>query len=91
MRTTLLLASLGILAAAEQPKPKPELSTAARIALSAIVGESKKLADQQKDLASQYEAVKSEECQRVFGSQKCDINGAGQLVLIPAPPPEARK
>lgn len=91
MRTTLLLASLGILAAAEQPKPKPELSTAARIALSAIVGESKKLADQQKELASQYEAVKSEECQRVFGSQKCDINGAGQLVLIPAPPPEAKK
>lgn len=85
MRTTILLASMGLLAAAEQPKPKPELSTAARIALGAIVGESKKLADQQKDLSAQYEAVKSEECQRVFQSKSCDINGAGQLVLIPAP------
>jgi len=91
MRTIALLASMGLLAAAEQPKPKPELSTAARIALGAIVSESKKLADQQKDLASQYEAVKSEECQRVFGSQKCDINGAGQLVLIAPPPAEVKK
>lgn len=82
---------MGIAGAAEQPKPKPELSTAARIALGAIVGESKKLADQQKDLAAQYEAVKSEECQRVFGSQKCDINGAGQLVLVAPPQAEVKK
>ena len=86
MRTTLtLIASLGLLAAAEQPKPAPSLNTAERTALGYVVNESKKLDDQQKQLRTQYEAIVSDACKRAIGLPTCKINEDGTLAKITQP------
>jgi hypothetical protein len=82
MRTTILLASLGLLAAAEQPKPAPSLNTAERTALGYVVAESKKLDDQQKQLRSQYEAIVVDACKRAIGLPACKINEDGTITKI---------
>lgn len=84
MRTIAIIASAGLLVAAEQPKPKPELSTAARVALATIVTESKRLSEQQAALSKQFEQIKTEECQRIHGLDKCEITDAGQVIPSPA-------
>ena len=82
MRTLALLASLGLLAAAEQPKPAPSLNTAERTALGYVVAESKKLDDQQKQLRTQYEAIVAVACKRAVGVPACKINDDGTLSKI---------
>ena len=82
MRTTLLLASMGLLAAAEQPKTTPTLNTAERTALGYVVAESKKLDDQQKQLRAQYEAIVADACKRAIGLPVCKIGEDGTLTKI---------
>ena len=82
MRTIALLASLGLLAAAEQPTPAPSLNTAERTALGYVVNESKKLDDQQKQLRAQYEAIVADACKRAVGVPACKINDDGTLAKI---------
>lgn len=82
MRTIALLASLGLLAAAEQPTPTPSLNTAERTALGYVVAESKKIDDQQKQLRAQYEAIVADACKRAVGVPACKINDDGTLAKI---------
>ena len=90
MRTLALLASIGLLAAAEQPTPTPSLNTAERTALVYVVAESKKLDDQQKQLRAQYEAIVADACKRAVGVPACQINDDGTLSKI-APAAEVKK
>lgn len=82
MRTIALIASLGLLAAAEQPKPAPSLNTAERTALGYVVTESKKLEDQQKQLRAQYEAIVADACKRAIGLPACKINDDGTITKL---------
>ena len=91
MRTISIIASAGLLAAAETPKPKPELSTSARVAMDAIFAQSKQLGAQSKQIGEQQaallkllDAIKIEECQRIHKLDKCDITDAGQVIPVPA-------
>jgi len=70
---------MGIAGAAEQPKPTPSLNTAERTALGYVVGESKKLDDQQKQLRAQYEAIMVDVCKRAIGLPACKINDDGTI------------
>ena len=90
MRTLALIASLGLLAAAEQPTPAPSLNTAERTALGFVVTESKKLDDQQKQLRTQYEAIVTDACKRALNVPTCKIMEDGTLAKI-APPAEVKK
>jgi hypothetical protein len=82
MRTITLIASMGLLAAAEQPKPTPSLNTAERTALGYVVGKSKELDDQQKQLRAQYEAIVADACKRALSVPACKINDDGTLTKI---------
>jgi len=73
---------MGLLAAAEQPKPTPSLNTAERTALGYVVAESKKLDDQQKQLRAQYEAIVADACKRAVGVPACKIGEDGTLTKI---------
>lgn len=82
MRTLALFASMGLLAAAEQPTPAPSLNTAERTALGYLVAESKKLDDQQKQLRAQFEAIQADACKRALNVPACKINDDGTLATI---------
>ena len=100
MRTQIVLVAVmgftAIGAETQTPqKPNPVLSTAEKIALSTIVAESKKLADQQKALQEQFNAIQKEACQAHHKQDACQITDAGQIIPMPAKPaaakPEATK
>lgn len=90
MRTIALLAGLAGLAAAETPI-KPALNNAEKIAIRAVVGESKLLTDQQNELKKSYEAIIADACTRVFSIPVCKLNDDGSLSKIEPPKPEAKK
>ena len=71
-------------------KPIPVLSTAERVALGSIVSESKKLADQQKALQDQFNAIQKEACQAHHKQDSCQITDAGQIIPMPAKPASAK-
>jgi hypothetical protein len=80
MRTTLLLASLGLLAAAEQPKPTPALKTAERMALTEL---SAKVAE----LNKQIDAILTEACaDRAIPKDRCRLQPDGTFLTLPEPP-----
>lgn len=80
MRTTLLLASMGLLAAAEQPKTPAPLKTAERLALS-------DLSAKRAELDKQIEAILTEACaDRGIPKERCRIQPDGSFVALPEPP-----
>jgi hypothetical protein len=99
MRTYLLGAMWVCMAFGQTQTPKPDtipvLSTAEKIALSTIVSKSKELADQQKALQEQFNAIQREACQAHHKQDACQITDAGQIIPTPAKPapakPEAAK
>jgi hypothetical protein len=81
MRTTILLASLGLLAAAEQPKSTPApLKTAERMALTEL---SAKVAE----LNKQIDVILAEACaDRSIPKDRCRLQQDGTFLTLPEPP-----
>lgn len=80
MRTIALIASLGVLAAAEQPKPPAPLKTAERMALTEL---SAKVAE----LNKQIDAILTEACaDRNIPKDRCRLQQDGTFFVLPEPP-----
>jgi hypothetical protein len=85
MRTLALLASLGLLAAAQQPKPTPALKTAERIALTDL---SARVAE----LNKQIDAILTEACaDRGIPKDRCRLQSDGTFATLPESTKEAKK
>ena len=77
---------------AETPKPAPTLNTAERIAIQALMAESKRLSDAQAELSKQYAEIQAELCRKHYEGKPCEVAGNGTVVLKPEPPkPEVKK
>ena len=86
MRTLTLIASLGLLAAAEQPKPTPApLKTAERMALTGLYS-------QRAELDKQIDVILTEACaDRGIPKDRCRLQQDGTFLTLPEPPKEVKK
>ena len=91
MRTTILLASLGLLAAAEQPKPTPKLNTAEVTALNAVGSRLDALRKEYEALTKQESEIRADACRRALDLPTCEIRPDGTLHKPEAPKPEVEK
>ena len=81
MRTLALIASMGLLAAAEEPKTTPEqLSTAEVVSLTAIAEKMAVLEKQAKALQEQQRAIVGDACKRAgIAADACEIKQDGTI------------
>lgn len=91
MRTTLLIASLGLLAAAEQPKTTPALNTAEIIALNSIESRMKQIREEFDALDKQRGTVRADACRRALDIPACEIRPDGTLAKPEPPKAEVKK
>ena len=81
MRTIALLAMMGIMAAAEEPKAQPaQLSTAEVVSLTAIAEKMAVLEKQAKALQEQQKAIVGDACKRAgIAADSCEIKQDGTI------------
>lgn len=91
MRTTLLIAMTGIMAAAEQPKPTPSLNTAEIIALNSIESRMKAIREEYEALDKQRGTVRADACRRALDVPACEIRPDGTLAKPEPPKAEVKK
>jgi len=97
MRTLALFASLGLLAAAQEPKPTPaapvtvRINTAELTAFTFVEGRMKSLREEFDALERQRATIKSDACQRAFQVPACDLKTDGTMTKLDPPKVEANK
>jgi len=96
MRTLVLLAIMGPIAAAETSKPMPtatpvtvRINTAELTAFTAVEGRMKALREEFEALEKQRAAIKSDACQRAFQVSACDLKPDGTMTKPKPPKTEA--
>lgn len=98
MRTLALLAIMGMIAAAQTPKPTPpaapvtvRLNTAELTAFTAVEGRMKTIREEFEALERQRAAIKSDACQRAFQVPACDLKTDGTMTKVDPPKSEDKK
>lgn len=81
----------GIMAAAEQPKPTPQLNTAEVIALNTVESRMKAIRDEYEALEKQRVQVRADACRRALDVPTCEIRPDGTLAKPEPPKVEVKK